>query len=125
MLNDKDWLRGKYEKEGLSTNAIAELVGVKTPNSVRQALLRHGIKVRSVSDGLTYGREDDGFIINKSVLTGCLLGDAYLSVYNKRSDCSYPCFRKKNKHQDHVEFVAELMFVDKSKAKIKQEGRYV
>lgn len=79
-LNDVDWLQQKYEVEGLSTKQITELVGARTPNSVRQALIRHGIAVRSVRDGWIRRQRDDGFKIDPSVLTGILLGDGGLAV---------------------------------------------
>lgn len=109
-LNDIEWLNQKYLEEGLSTNEIMNLVGAKTPNSVRQALIRANINVRSISDGLTHDREDDGFITNVDVITGCLLGDAKLDVWNKASNASYPSFEKKNKFIDHIEFVGRCLF---------------
>jgi hypothetical protein len=119
QLNDTEWLRKTYES-GLSTVELTKIVGAKTANSVRQALLRAGIEVRTVSDGLTQGRDEDNFIVDSSVLTGCLLGDGFLSVYNKRSDASYPCFRKKNKFKDHVELIGAALFGDASE-RIKEE----
>ena len=123
QLNDCGWLYDKYITEGLSTNEIARLVNVKTPNSVRQALQRAGIEVRSVSDGLTYKRVNglpysrtkavdihaDNFVLDESVVCGGLLGDAGFRIHNKHSDFSYPSFYRKNKYRDHVEFVAKLL----------------
>ena len=110
QLNDKDWLYKKYIIEHFSTVKIAKIVGVKTENSVRQALIRNGIEVRSVSDGLTINREDDGFIFDIPVIEGGLLGDASMGAWNKESDKSYPCFYRKNKNYDHVKYVAEILF---------------
>lgn len=112
LLNDKDWLQQKYVEEKLSTVQITPLVGAKTCNSVRQALIRHGIPVRSVSEGLTCNRKDDGFILNHDVLIGCLLGDGGLSKWNPVSEKSNPCFYKKNKYYDHVQYVGQQLMGD-------------
>lgn len=110
QLNDREWLAEKYLIEKLSTKKIAKLIGAKTPNTVRQALIGFDIPVRSISDGLTINNED-GFIFNESVITGCLLGDGGYHCYNRNSDYSYPYFYKKNKFYDHTLFVAESLFV--------------
>ena len=102
LLNDVQWLHDRYVVEGLSTKKIAKLVGAKTPNSVRQALQRASIEIRSVSDGLTINREDDGFVLRKDVIEGGLLGDAGLRIWNKHSDASYPSYTRKNKYKDHA-----------------------
>jgi len=86
------------------------LVGAKTPNSVRQALIRNEIPVRNIREGLTHNRESDGFIINKSVLEGCLLGDAGLQCWNKHSNISAPYFYKTNKYLDHIKYVGNFIF---------------
>lgn len=125
-LNDEKWLRQKYEIEGLSTKEIATLIGAKTPNSVRQALIRKKIEIRTISDGLTFKRrmKDDGdFICNIDVVVGCLLGDAGLNCYNRHSNLSYPYFYKKNKYYDHVTYVTNLLFKDGGKCRIKEYCR--
>lgn len=123
-LNDRNWLNQKYIVEKLSTGEIAKLLGIKVSNSVRQALIRHEITVRNVSDGLTCRRKSDGFELNQhslEVIQGCLLGDGMLKVWNKESDNSFPSFRKKNKNYDHVKYVAEELSVDIGR--IKPESR--
>ena len=123
LLNNKEWLNQKYIAEGLSTVEIAKIVGVKAANSVRQALIRHGIKVRNLSDGLTFGRKSDQFELNKrsiQVLYGCLLGDGYLRCHNKRSSISNPYFAKINKFRDHITLVATELFNSVSLAKVKE-----
>ena len=128
LLNDENWLRQKYEVDGLSTSEIAELVGAKTSNSVCQALRRKNIKVRHVSDGLTYKRrmkELDGcnFIFNTDVIVGCLLGDAGLIANNRQSDFSNPHFYKKNINYDHILWIASLLFKDGGKFRIKEDSQ--
>lgn len=108
-LNDPDWLRKKYVEDELSTVEMCKLAGAKTPNSARQALIRHGISVRDLSDGATAGRKDDGFVLNKAVIEGGLLGDASLRVYNRLSEQSYPYFHRKNKFLEHVEWISRLL----------------
>lgn len=121
QLNDEKWLRQKYEVECLGTRAIGVLAGVKTPNSVRQALIRFGIPVRTISDGITC-KQNDGFIPSWNVLHGCLLGDGCLQAWNKRSDYSYPSFHKKNKYYDHISYVAQILFGNKWKDAISEGG---
>ncbi len=120
LLNDKDWLYSKYITEKSSTKKITKLAGAKTPNSARQALIRNNIDVRNISQGLTCNREEDGFILNISVIEGSLLGDAYLRVYNKESDISNPFFCKKNIGKDHIQYVYDQIF-NKDIVKIKKE----
>ena len=109
LLNDKQWLYEQYVVQQLSTEQLVSKVGCKTCNSIRQALLRFDIPVRSVSEGLTINRVADGLNFNKEVIDGCLLGDACLTKWNKVSDNSNPCFRKRNKHKDHIEYVATIL----------------
>lgn len=118
QLNNGEWLHEKYIKERLSTIQIAKIVGVKTENSVRQALIRNNIEVRSISDGLTINR-DDGFVVNVPVIEGCLLGDGGLLAYNRKSDLSYPSFYKKNKNYDHVKYIESLLFPNSRETKTK------
>lgn len=120
MLNNKEWLCQKYVTEKLSTIDITKLAGAKVANSARQSLIRYGIDVRNISDGLTCNREEDGFILNIPVIEGSLLGDAYLSIYNKESDISNPCFCKKNIGKDHIQYIYNHIF-NKRVVKIKKE----
>lgn len=110
LLNDYDWLYQQYIVLGQSTRDITNLSGAKTPNSARQALIRHNIPVRDTGTGLRVKHGNDGFVMNLSVFTGCLLGDASMTAYNRKSDASMPEFRKKNKHLDHVQYVAKILF---------------
>jgi len=61
-LKDKEWLRGKYEDEGLSCQAIADLIGCKTSDSVWKALKLHKIPRRP--EGLTPEATAKGVIIS-------------------------------------------------------------
>ena len=51
QLKDEEWLRERYEVDGLSCQEIADIVGCKTSNSVWKALKIHGIARRA--QGLT------------------------------------------------------------------------
>lgn len=107
-LNDIEWLHAQYVVNKLSTIEIAEIVGAKSCNSIRQALLGAGISLRTYSEGLrvnNYLIELDDEIIN-----GSLLGDASLRKYNKSSNGSIPYFSKNNKHKDHVELIAKSFY---------------
>lgn len=125
LLNNKEWLFEKYVQEKLSTLKIAKLVGAKVGNSVRQALLHFDIPIRNVSDGLTCNRQDDGFKINESVMAGCLLGDAGLIKWNRKSDASYPSFYKKNKFYDHIEYVGNILMGPKWRNRYAPEQRLI
>lgn len=111
-LNNYEWLYNKYIVEKLGSPTIANLVGAKSANSVRQALIRHNIKSRNFRDGTKIKSIDDGFIINDDVITGCLLGDGSLGIFNKHSNFCEPYFYKKNKQYDFVLYVANLLFKD-------------
>lgn len=126
QLNDREWLIDHYVTKGLSTKKIMALLGVKTANSVRQSLLRAEIPLRTISDGLTHNRKDDGLVLKEDVLTGCLLGDGFLRCYNKHSNGSFPYFSKRNKHRDHVDFVARCILPEQwqNYVETKLEGEY-
>jgi len=119
LLNDRNWLHKKYTTDGLSTEQIAQLVGCLSCSSVSQSLRRHNINVRSKSEGHRVSRDDDGFVVYKDVIEGCLLGDGSLKVGNRYSDDSYPLFSKRNIHHDHVKYVGELLFGDNADSRIK------
>lgn len=120
LLNDRTWLYQQYVLEKKSTIEIASLAGAKTANSARQALLRNNIKVRTVGEGLTCDREDEGFVLDKEVIEGCLLGDGFLRKWNPGSDNSYPYFKKRNKYYDHVLYVAKQVFPHTYQDKVKE-----
>ena len=114
FLNNSHWLREQYIDNGLSTIDIARLAGAKTPNSARQALLRHNIPVRDYREGQVHNRAHD-FILNESVIAGCLLGDGYLIKSNKESRIAAPYFAKANKYLEHIQYVASFLFVEPDK----------
>lgn len=121
LLNDKEWLFQKYMKEGLGTRKMCKLAGAKTANSVRQALIRHSIPVRTIGDGLRHNNSD-GIVINQSVIDGCLLGDGFLFKWNKSSDNSFPYFSKRNKYYDHIKYVSEILFGDRWEERVKENN---
>lgn len=100
LLNDREWLHQKYEVENISALKISKLVGCKTSNSVRQALIKFGITVRSHREAQVVGR-DDNLIIDDEVLTGTLLGDGSLQKSSKTSLIAAPYFTKKCKWEDY------------------------
>lgn len=123
LLDDENWLRQKYLEERLHTTEICKLVGAKSPNSVRQALIRFGIPRRIHRKALDMRREDDGncFILDEEVINGCLLGDASLVKFSPWSSNSYPHIKKKNKYLSHVEYVAKLLFSSDWGARITED----
>lgn len=120
LLNDSSWLYQKYIVEQLSLNNIVPLVGAKTTNSISQALRRFDIPVRTKSEGLTNNRVSDGFVLNQEVIDGCLLGDGYLTKWNKQSDNSFPIFKKRNANKDHVEYVSTILGLSLDNVKFEQ-----
>lgn len=121
MLNDGDWLRSQYIGCSLSLSQIAKLAGCLHCN-VRAALLKHGVPLRTKGDGQKnrYKQNgfDDHFVFAQSVIEGCLLGDGSLRAENVKSDDSVPYFSKKNKHYDHVMFVANKVFAKNVKDRV-------
>lgn len=124
LLNDREWLHGKYIVEKCSTEEIADMVNAKRSNSVRQALLRFGMPVRDFSDGQTRRRQDQHFVKNVDVINGCLLGDGFFRKYNKQSEVCGTAFYKRNKFYDHVLYVASLLFREGAADRIKPEMHY-
>ena len=122
LLNDKQWLYGKYIQEGLGFRLICKSAGAKSTNSVRQSLIKYSIPIRNIGDGLRKNREDDNLILNQEVIEGCLLGDAFLIKWNKKSPKSYPYFAKRNKYYDHIKFVSKLLFGDKWEKRVKESN---
>ena len=112
-LNDRDLLYKQYVEEKRSTLQIGKEIGCSC-QTVAQSLRRHGIYVRTLSEGMLINQEDDGLRFNDetiSILTGCLLGDAGLSTTH--GDTTNANFRKCNKYYDHIKFVATCLFANK------------
>jgi len=124
QLNDRAWLEQKYVEEGLSTHQIARLIEAKGHSVVVEALVRLGISARDKRSAVLRRfendgrREDDGFILNMSVITGGLLGDAYLKNHSKTSSYGSPAFGVKHKDRQHVEFVSRLLFPSNPEGRI-------
>lgn len=108
-LNDKSFLETEYVIKGLSTKEIARKVGAKRSNSVRQALIRHGIKVRNSREAQVFDRREDHIVINRSFIDGGLLGDAYLQKSNKNSLTSCPFYARKQKHEEYIRWCGEMI----------------
>jgi len=107
----------------MSTCQIADILGIKSENSVRQSLLHHDICLRSPRESVECNRRTDGFIYNYStipVIEGALLGDGSLRSWSRTVD-SYPYFSKKNKHYNHISYVAKLLFGELWEDRIKSE----
>lgn len=102
-LNDKDWLHKEYIVEKKSLVRIAKDIGCNH-NSVRQAAIKYGFKIRNCSEAQIVNSTTN-LNINKSVLDGSLMGDAFLTKWRK-SDKSLPHLNKKNKNYDHIEWFA-------------------
>lgn len=124
QLNDKKFLEALYIDQQLSTDDIAKIVGTSSGNSVRQALIRHGLEVRNRSSGQTRDRESE-IIASRSTLDGTIMGDAGLRVSNKDSEICVPHFYKKNKHYDHVAWLAAKMFKTDPESKITPSGNWL
>jgi len=103
-LNDREWLVENYENNLRSCLNISKEIGCNN-NAVRQALIKHGIRVRNPSEAqLT--KSTTNLQINKSILDGSLMGDAYLAKWRKGSN-SLPRLGKANKFLDHVMWFAK------------------
>jgi len=63
-LNNYEWLYNKYVVEKIGTPAISNIIGAKSANSIRQALIRHNIKSRNLRDDIKIKSSEDGFILN-------------------------------------------------------------
>jgi LAGLIDADG DNA endonuclease family len=107
-LQDRAWLTEQYVTNRLSTIKIGEMVGCKSDNSVRQALLRFGISPRGFREAQLKERPE--LLIDEEVLNGCLLGDGRLAKFSKFSKVCAPYFAKRNKFRDHIEYVASSFY---------------
>lgn len=110
-LNDKEWLQYNYEECSRSMMSISKDLGCNH-NSVRQALIKHGFKIRNCSEAQIINSKTD-LKINKSVLDGSLMGDAFFHKWKKGAK-SLPALQKKNKYFDHLEWFAK-QFEDEPK----------
>lgn len=110
QLNNKKWLEKEYLINKRSLNSIAQEIGCKSSNSVRQYLLEHQISVRNSSQGLRVNNPDP--IIDYDKIIGSLLGDGSLSKFNKESKKSIAFFRKRNIHYNHIKYIASSMYKD-------------
>jgi len=119
QLNDLEWVRHEYISLEQSLNQIAKKCNAPF-NSVRQALIRAGVRLRTKGNGQRLFRnQNDYLIFNKPVIEGCLLGDGSMTSHS-RSDDSAPVFRKTNIGYDHVLFVASQIFSQNAETRIKE-----
>lgn len=130
LLNNKEWLYNKYIVEKKGTIEITKLAGAKTPNSARQALIKFGIPLRSIGEGLTCDREDEGFVLDdmsRQVIEGSLLGDASLRVWQKGNKNANTAVYKTNKYYDHILYFTTGIFrsFEKAKEKIVERNNYL
>lgn len=110
-LNDYEWMYQKYIVEGKSTIDISKLVGAKSCSTAKQSLHRLNIPLRSRTEGKLCKRDlNYQFNIDKQVIDGCLLGDAFLTISTGAKTKKYPKFGKNNIHYDHVKFVGLILF---------------
>jgi hypothetical protein len=109
LLNNSILLNKLYSYDKLSTISIAEKCGAKSSNSVRQFLIKHHIVIRNCREAQIHSREEDGFILNKAVIDGGLLGDASLGIHSIDSAISMPYYVRKNKHREHISWVARQL----------------
>lgn len=124
QLDDYEFLYNSYTVNKLSATAISKLVGAKSSNSVRQALLRFKIPLRGIENSLNlYHRLEDNFIIDSSSIVGSLLGDGSLQKRNKSSSLCYPIFKRKNKYFSHVKFMADILNISESCIRL-EKSRY-
>lgn len=107
QLNDREWIYQKYVIENFSALRIAKMVGCKTSNSVRQALQKFNIPIRSYRDAQVVGR-DDNLIVDEEVLVGTLLGDGSLQKSSKTSSIAAPYYTKKCKWEDYSNHIGKI-----------------
>lgn len=124
LLNDYAWIYEKYITEKLSTISISNLLGIKSCNSVRQALQRHGIPIRNSRDAQITHREGDAFKLCNATLEGNLLGDGSLKKSNRTSQIAGTHFSQTNKYLNHILYVAEQFYENPEEWVTKDEEGY-
>lgn len=110
LLDNVEYLQQAYLIDKRSTFEITKSVGCKSPNTVRQRLLKYSIEPRSITDHVA--QNSPKYTINRDVVDGSLMGDGGLRTSNKNSKSTVPYFYKKNKYLDHVEYVANYFSND-------------
>lgn len=114
QLNDREWLNEEYSNKQRSQLNISKEIGCGS-NSVRQALIKFNIPIRNPRDAQLVNGQCE-VTINKSILDGSMMGDAYFYKWRK-GESSYPSLMKKNKYKDHLTLFAESFTIS---PKIKQ-----
>jgi hypothetical protein len=118
-LRNKDLLHDLYVNQRLSATQVSEVLGVSR-DAVYGSLHRKGIPVRAFTfnanrkinyvKGMRANRPS--FIFDEDVISGSLLGDAWLIKANRLSHNSWPSFHKRNKYRPHIEYVANQLIGD-------------
>jgi hypothetical protein len=121
ILSDKKFLLREYLEKSKSTVQIAKENGIKSSNSVRQALVSHGIKTRGYREAQIITRETPHIFLDKAVIDGNLLGDAGLRSFKKGSIFCAPYFYKSNKFYSHVLWVANQFLYEGAEQHIKEK----
>ena len=103
----------------MSAKEISKLLGCSL-KPIYKRLKEYNIPIRSLGDAFRLKKGEDYFVINNSVIDGCLMGDAGLFRENKLSSDSQPYFEKQNKYYDHVLYVSNILFSQQNTERIRK-----
>lgn len=120
LLNDKGWLFEQYTNKKRTCKSIAIEAGIRNGKEgcVVKALKKFGIPVRDRHTTRIYNRDSCGFKLDHDLIDGTLLGDAYLEISDRKSKRCHTRYVKKNKHYQHVLWVAKQLFAYSSQKRI-------
>jgi hypothetical protein len=123
LLNDKHWLEEHYHSLQQNMTKIAEIVGCDE-ETVRQAMIRQGVSIRSKTEAFKLKNNDDGFSIETidafNFFEGLLLGEGRL-ICNSPSILA--AFSKESQHYDLLEYFQRQLFKPGSSNSISKRDR--
>jgi len=117
VLLDKEYLKKLYDSK-LTGTQISKIIGCSDA-SVNLYLKKYGITNRTYFENSKLGHAvNDNLILNDyslKVIAGCLLGDA---TFRKGKGNSGVSISKNNIGEDHINYVAKILFGDFWKSRI-------
>jgi len=104
---NKEWLRNKYLEEKLDSPKIAEICGVKSPNTIRHWLKEYSIKIRSISEAIHLKCGNHCNLSQEAIewINGELLGDGCLA---SQSLCSAH-FQYGSKYLEYIKHISDTL----------------
>lgn len=121
-LKNYDWLYQHYISKEMSLVEIADLLKIRHL-LVARYLKKNNIPIRTKRAGNRLKRQKNGiidyFVMNHSVITGCLLGDGCLRCNKPEDNESCASFSTGHVFKDHTLYVAQQLFSKNAEERIR------